>query len=71
MSVILYKKQKWECAYDDWERLLKTAKAEELLDDPKAIWDEAWRHAFMIAISICDRNILVSAVKEDLEKELK
>ena len=71
MGVIHYKKQKWENAYDDWERLLKNAKAEELLEDPKAIWDEAWRHAFMIALSICDRNVLVSAVKDELLKELK
>ena len=74
MSVILYNKQKWEIAYEDWERLLKTAKAEDLLLDPKAIWDEAWRHAFMISLSIVHKHDVANNTKpiqDDLLKELK
>ena len=74
MGVILYNKQKWEIAYEDWERLLKTAKAEELLLDPKSIWDEAWRHAFMISLSIVHKHDVANNTKpiqDDLLKELK
>jgi hypothetical protein len=46
--------QKWEQNFEDWNRLLKTANAEDLLQDPKAIWDEAWRHVAMIAIGIVE-----------------
>lgn len=42
--------QKWEKHFEDWQKLLKTAHAEDLLKDPKAVWDEAWRHVTMIAI---------------------
>ena len=36
-----------ECkaAYDDWVRLLKDAKALDMLDDPYNIWLEAWEQA--------------------------
>jgi len=39
----------WETAFDDWVKLLGHANAMELLEDPKAIWDEAWRQAIMVA----------------------
>ena len=39
----------WETAFDDWVKLLRHANAMELLEDPKAIWDEAWRQAIMVA----------------------
>ena len=38
----------WETAFDDWVKLLGHANAMELLQDPKAIWDEAWRQAIMV-----------------------
>ena len=41
------KKQLWERAYEDWEALVGVAGAGELLRDPRAIWDEAWRAATM------------------------
>jgi len=44
--------QDWEQAFDDWVVLLKRANAMELLDDPKAIWDEAWRQACIINAKI-------------------
>jgi hypothetical protein len=28
--------------YEDWVKLLKEAKAEGLLSDPFAVWEEAW-----------------------------
>lgn len=39
----------WETAFDDWVALLERAEAKDLLLDPKAIWDEAWRQAIMVA----------------------
>jgi len=75
MGIILYNKQKWEIAFDEWVRLLKVANAEEeMLTDPKAIWDEAWRHAFMISLSIVHRHDVANntkAIQDDLLKELK
>ena len=75
MSIILYNKQKWEIAYEDWIRLLQRANAEEeMLKDPKAIWDEAWRHAFMISLSIVHKHDVANNTKpiqDDLLKELK
>lgn len=45
-------KPEWEQAFEDWQALLKQANATELLNDPLAIWDEAWRQAAMITIGI-------------------
>jgi hypothetical protein len=45
-------KPEWEQAFNDWRDLLKQANANELLDDPLAIWDEAWRQASMRTIDI-------------------
>lgn len=49
-------KMNWEQSYEDWEELLKRADALELLQDPKAVWDEAWRQVAMIATSIVQHN---------------
>jgi len=55
---IMFIKEKQEQAYDDWVKLLKSAKAEEeFLTDPKAIWLEAWTQATMVAWSIVDDNV--------------
>ena len=40
--------QNWEQAFEDWVALLKRADAMDLLEDPKAIWDEAWRQACIL-----------------------
>ena len=40
--------QDWEQAFEDWVALLKRANAMDLLEDPKAIWDEAWRQACIL-----------------------
>jgi hypothetical protein len=45
-------KPEWEQAFEDWQVLLKRANATELLNDPLAIWDEAWRQAAMVTIGI-------------------
>jgi hypothetical protein len=45
-------KPEWEQAFEDWQVLLKQANATELLNDPLAIWDEAWRQAAMVTIGI-------------------
>ena len=56
--MIHFVKEKQEEAYDDWVKLLKSAKAEEdFLTDPKAIWLEAWTQATMVAWGIVDENI--------------
>jgi hypothetical protein len=49
-------KQNWEIAYEDWHKLLTHAKATELLNDPKAIWDEAWRQVAMVAINVAEQH---------------
>jgi hypothetical protein len=55
---IMFVKEKQEEAYDDWVKLLKSAKAEEdFLTDPKAIWLEAWTQAAMVAWSVVDANV--------------
>lgn len=49
-------KQNWEIAYEDWQKLLTVAKATELLNDPKAVWDEAWRQVAMVAINVAEQH---------------
>jgi hypothetical protein len=39
----------WEQAFEDWVALLERAEAKDLLSDPKAIWDEAWRQAIILS----------------------
>jgi len=34
-----------KAAYDDWIKLLKDAKALDMLQDPYGIWLEAWEQA--------------------------
>jgi len=56
--LIGFVKEKQEEAYDDWVKLLQTAKAEEeFLTNPKAVWLEAWTQATMVAWSIVDDNV--------------
>jgi hypothetical protein len=56
--LIGFVKEKQEEAYDDWVKLLKSAKAEEeFLTDPKAVWLEAWTQATMIAWTIVNDNV--------------
>lgn len=57
-------KQEWELAFEEWEQLLKRAKAEDLLQDPKAIWDEAWRH-----VSLISYNIIETTVPSEYQQE--
>jgi len=51
------KKQQWELAFEDWEILLDRADAKNLLQDPKAVWDEAWRQAVMLSTQIVSANV--------------
>jgi hypothetical protein len=54
----MFVKEKQEEAYDDWVKLLQTAKAEEeFLTNPKSVWLEAWTQATMVAWSIVDDNV--------------
>jgi hypothetical protein len=46
----------WEQSFEDWEKLLERAGAKDLLNDPKACFDEGWRQAAMIASSIVQHN---------------
>jgi len=46
----------WEQSYDDWVALLERANAKDMLNDPKACFDEGWRQAAMIAASIVQHN---------------
>jgi hypothetical protein len=36
-------------AYDDWIKLLKDAKAFDMLQDPYAIWLEAWEQSKIVS----------------------
>ena len=62
--------QQWERAFDDWQRLLQTANAQQLIHDPKAVWDEAWRQATMIAMAIVTQE-LPSGMSVDLNQKLE
>jgi hypothetical protein len=35
--------------FEDWIKLLKEVKAEELLKDPYTVWEEAWHIATTLA----------------------
>ena len=48
-SKIMNLLDQWEQAFDDWVVLLERADAKDLLLDPKAIWDEAWRQAIILS----------------------
>jgi hypothetical protein len=66
-------KQQWEVAYDDWEKLLKDANATDLLGDPKAVWDEAWRQVVMLSTQIVDMAAdekTAEKIKTQLERKL-
>jgi hypothetical protein len=56
--LIGFQKEEWEKAYEDWVKLLKVANAEEeMLSDPKAIWDEAWRQVTFISWAIIEAKV--------------
>lgn len=61
------RKEHWEEAFEDWVKLLETANAKDLLEDPKAIWDEAWRHATFICSSVVDAKAPDSHKQDILE----
>ena len=66
-------KQQWEIAYEDWEKLLRDANATNLLEDPKAVWDEAWRQVVMLSTQIVDMTAdekTAEKIKTQLERKL-
>jgi len=66
-------KKQWEIAYEDWEKLLRDANATNLLEDPKAIWDEAWRQVVMLSTQIVDMTAdekTAEKIKTQLERKL-
>ena len=73
-SIINMSKQRWEHAFEDWEALLERAHSRDMLEDPKAIWDEAWRQAFMIALHNLEIHKEAGSIEEViliLKRELK
>ena len=50
-------KEQWEQAFEDWEKLLSRADANDLKNDPKAVWDEAWRQSTFILWSLVNANL--------------
>ena len=73
-SIINMSKQRWEHAFEDWEALLERAHSRDMLEDPKAIWDEAWRQAFMIALHTLEIHKEEGSIEEViliLKRELK
>jgi len=59
-------KEMWEQSFEDWNKLLQDHEAEELLKDPKAVWDEAWRHVVMIS-----SQMVLNAGHEQLGKDIQ
>jgi hypothetical protein len=58
----------WEQGYDDWVKLLERANAINLLDDPKAIWDEAWRAATMVITNSLQDKELAQKIERKMLK---
>jgi len=58
------KKEAWEEAYDDWVKLLDTANAKDLLQDPSAVFDEAWRQATFVISRLVAAQLSEVAAKE-------
>jgi hypothetical protein len=56
----------WEQGFNDWKKLLQDHEAEELLKDPMAVWDEAWRHVVMMT-----SEMMRSAGQEELAKSIQ
>ena len=46
-----------EIAFNDWNKLLKRADAEDLLLDPYCVWLESWSQASMYAKSLIQHNL--------------
>lgn len=68
-----YPLPKWEQAFNDWKSLLKAAKAENLLNDPTAVWDEAWRQASMVAQSTMQQHAtpkVIRVLNEQFKRKL-
>ena len=65
------KQNECEKAYEDWTRLLKRANAEDLLDDPFAIWDEAWRQVSMVTFEIIRQGKLHGKSFEEIQQYLQ
>jgi len=69
--MILFQKEQWEKAYEDWIKLLQRANAEEeMLGDPKAIWDEAWKQASMICWGIVDESVKVPEQRKEAHDKI-
>lgn len=56
----------WEQGFNDWKKLLQDHEAEELLKDPLAVWDEAWRHVVMMSA-----EMMRTAGQEELAKNIQ
>lgn len=66
-----HKQDECEKAYKDWVRLLKHANAEDLLDDPYSIWDEAWRQVSMVTFEIIRQGKLHGKSFEEIQQYLQ
>lgn len=62
------KKSLCEQHYDDWVKLLKDAKAYNLLSDPFAVFDEAWRQASIISTSMIDDDEESDRIQKEMLK---
>lgn len=59
----------WEQSFNDWKKLLQDHEAEELLKDPSAVWDEAWRHVVMLTCNMVN-NHGQAELSEKIQKAL-
>ena len=57
MTIERIKMTECEIAFNDWNKLLKRAGAEDLLLDPYSVWLESWSQAAMYATSLLQHNL--------------
>lgn len=62
----------WEEAYHDWRDLLERAGATDLIHDPKAVWDEAWRQALVRSLTVIEKEVAITdEIRNSIQELMK
>lgn len=62
----------WEEAYHDWRDLLDRAGASDLIHDPKAVWDEAWRQALLRSLTVIEKDVATTdEIRNNIQELMK
>ena len=62
----------WEEAYHDWRDLLDRAGALDLIHDPKAVWDEAWRQALLRSLTVIEKDVAITdEIRNNIQELMK